>query len=60
MTACVFRVLHLTFDCAEPGSLADLWCAALGYRRTELGDRFVAEAVPPEGVQAPKLLFIKV
>ncbi len=55
-----FRILHLTFDCADPGALADFWCAALGYRRTELVGESVAEAVPPEGVPAPKLLFIKV
>jgi len=55
-----FRVLHLTFDCANPGVLADFWCEALGYRRTELGHEMVAEAIPPEGVQAPKLLFIRV
>jgi hypothetical protein len=55
-----FRVLHLTFDCADPGGLADFWCASLGYRRSELGNEHVAEAVPPDGVQAPKLLFIKV
>jgi len=55
-----FRVIHLTFDCADPGALADFWCAALGYRRTELGLEMVAEAVPPEDVEAPKLLFIKV
>jgi len=55
-----FRVIHLTFDCANPGALADFWCAALGYRRTELGLEMVAEAVPPEDVEAPKLLFIKV
>ena len=55
-----FRVLHLTFDCADPGALADFWCQALGYSRTELAGEFVAEAVPPAGVQAPKLLFIKV
>ena len=55
-----FRVLHLTFDCADPGALADFWCAALGYTRTELTNDFVAEAVPPPGTDAPKLLFIKV
>jgi catechol 2,3-dioxygenase-like lactoylglutathione lyase family enzyme len=59
-----FRLLHLTFDCADPGALADFWCAALGYRRTELGNdlgnQHVAEAIPPEGVSAPKLLFIMV
>ncbi|CAA9216963.1 MAG: hypothetical protein AVDCRST_MAG76-466 [uncultured Acidimicrobiales bacterium] len=56
----MFRIRHLTFDCGDPGALADFWCAALGYRRTELGDQHVAEAIPPEGVQAPALLFIKV
>ena len=55
-----FRVLHLTFDCADPGALADFWCAALGYHRTELTNDFVAEATPPAGGTAPKLLFIKV
>lgn len=55
-----FRVLHLTFDCADPGALADFWCRALGYTRTELSNEFVAEARPPEDVVAPKLLFIKV
>jgi len=55
-----FRILHLTFDCTDPGALADFWCAALGFRRTELGHQMVAEAIPPEGVQAPKLLFIRV
>ncbi len=55
-----FRILHLTFDCADPGALADFWCAALGYERTPLGDKNVAEAAPPDGVEAPKLLFIKV
>ncbi len=55
-----FRILHLTFDCADPGALADFWCASLGYRRTELGLEMVAEAIPPEDVQAPRLLFIRV
>ena len=55
-----FRVLHLTFDCTDPGALADFWCAALGYQRTALGHEMVAEAIPPEDVQAPELLFIKV
>ncbi len=55
-----FRILHLTFDCADPGALADFWCAALGYERTPLGDKNVAEAAPPDGVETPKLLFIKV
>ncbi len=55
-----FRILHLTFDCADPGALADFWCAVLGYERTPLGLEMVAEAVPPDGVEAPKLLFIKV
>jgi hypothetical protein len=55
-----FRVLHLTFDCADPGALADFWCQALGYSQTDLVGENVAEAVPPAGVQAPKLLFIKV
>jgi len=55
-----FRILHLTFDSADPGALAEFWCAALGYQRTELGHEMVAEAIPPDGVHAPKLLFIKV
>lgn len=55
-----FRVLHVTFDCTDPGALADFWCAALGYRRSALVGEYVAEAVPPEGAQAPKLLFLKV
>src|SRR5215213_4031735 len=42
-----FRVLHLTFDCADPGALAGFWCAALGYTRTDLANDFVAEAAPP-------------
>ena len=55
-----FRVLHLTFDCADPGALADFWCAALGYEATPLRSEFVAEAAPPDGLEAPKLLFLKV
>lgn len=55
-----FRILHLTFDCADPGALADFWCAVMGYERTPLGLEMVAEAVPPDGVEAPKLLFVKV
>ena len=55
-----FRVLHVTFDCADPGALADFWCASLGYTRTDLSSEFVAEAAPPDGVAAPKLLFVKV
>lgn len=55
-----FRLLHVTFDCADPGALAGFWCAALGYSRTELASDAVAEAVPHEGVLAPKLLFIRV
>jgi hypothetical protein len=55
-----FRILHVTFDCADPAGLADFWCAALGYTRTELGNDLVAEARPPADVVAPRLLFIKV
>ncbi len=55
-----FRILHLTFDSADPPALADFWCAVLGYERTPLDETIVAEAVPPKGVEAPKLLFIKV
>ncbi|MDN3352294.1 VOC family protein [Actinomadura sp. DC4] len=57
------RIQCLDIDCREPGTVADFWEAALGWRRThEAADQIVLE--PPEGSPedgvSPDLLFLRV
>ena len=53
-----FVVAHVTFDCADPGRLAQFWAKATGYE-IEQQDQEMA-TLSPGGGDRPKLLFIKV
>jgi hypothetical protein len=48
------RIGEISIDCNEPRRAADFWCAALGYRITEVDDTGVAVA---GASSAPTLLF---
>jgi len=54
----VLRIGNITFDCEQPGRVAEFWAAALGYQVKDAND-FFAEVASPEGT-LPNLLFIKV
>src|ERR1700683_3638269 len=47
--------VELVLDCAEPGKLAEFWCAALDYR-DYYSDTDMAVLVPIEGVESPLIL----
>ena len=48
------RIGDIVIDCRDPRLAADFWCAALGYRITEIDDTGVAVA---GASSAPTLLF---
>ena len=48
-------LIELVIDCVDPGSLAEFWRAALGYR-DHYADADLAVLVPDEGVASPLLL----
>jgi hypothetical protein len=54
----MLKIGNVTFDCENPGRLAEFWGAALGYN-VESFNEFFAQATHPEGTR-PNLLFIKV
>ena len=52
-------ILNVTFDCADPRSLADFWSAVTGYELAEARDDFAQlNASDPRGVR--HLLFFRV
>lgn len=51
-------IANVTFDCADPGALAEFWAAALGYRKQKIGADEAALVAPERN--GPRLLFIRV
>lgn len=47
--------VELVLDCAEPGRLAEFWCAALDYRNYYT-DTTLAVLVPTQGMASPLIL----
>ena len=54
------RVTEVVIDCADHGAVVAFWAEALGYRRQEVNEQYVA--LVPEGVEPgrPALLFQRV
>lgn len=51
-------VIHFTFDCTNPQTLAQFWSETLGYEKGYMAE-FIAELSNPSG-RGPGLLFMKV
>ena len=54
----MLRVKNVTFDCADPGRLAEFWSEATGYRIEQQREQMAW--LSPEGDGRPNLIFIKV
>jgi len=55
------RMTEVVMDCAEHGAVVDFWAAALGYRRHEVNDQYVALLPRVRGEPGhPPILFQKV
>jgi hypothetical protein len=51
------RISEICFNCADPESMAEFWCAAIGYHETERDETGVAIAGAPN---APVILLCRV